>query len=161
MKKILLLILLFIGCDDSSPTGNEDVHPLVGVWIWTSTSTFDGTTTVSSVPSTDSDETIIMNEDGTMSMTGKLDGVSYTASGTWSTNSNKLTWIITLSGESTSNTLILDYTISETVFTGIVVNTVNGVEVTTTYIYTNSLNDSQTEDSVSPLIGKVMFKTVV
>tara|TARA_B110000467_G_C18173360_1_gene396441 strand:+ start:108 stop:539 length:432 start_codon:yes stop_codon:yes gene_type:complete len=134
---LLTLIVFFTNCDDKSST-ESTVDPLVGVWVWTSTTMTDGIETISESPSTGNTETIILNEDGSCSYIGQNPEGSYTGSGTWSTNGNKLTLIVTFSGESTSNTLIMDYSISGSVLTGIVINTYDGVQVTTTYLYIKS-----------------------
>ena len=142
MKKIInylsvfTLVLFLSNCDKSSTESTVD--PLVGVWTWTSTTMTDGTSTYTETPSTGNTETVIMNQDGTSSFTFTSDGETTTGSGTWSTNSNKLTWIITFPGESSSTTLILDYSVSGNVFTGSIVSTIEGTEVTTTYTYTKS-----------------------
>jgi len=142
LKKIIsylsvFTLVLFLSNCDKSPT-ESTVDPLVGVWTWVSTSMTDGTTTLTDTPTTGSSETVIMNEDGTSSFTFTSDGETLTGSGTWSTNGTKLTWTMIFSGESTSTTLILDYSISGNVFTGSKVETIDGDEVTTTYTYTKS-----------------------
>ena len=134
---VLTLILFLSNCDKSPTESTEStVDPLVGVWTWVSTNMTDGSTTISENSSDDENEIVIMNEDNTMSTTGKTSGVSFTGSGTWSKNGNYLTWNLTLSGESTVYTFILEYSISGNTFTGSKVDTIEGVEVTTTYTYT-------------------------
>ena len=134
---LLTLIIFFTNCDDKSST-QSTVHPLVGVWEWTSTTMTDGVTTITENPTTGNTETVIMNEDGTSSFTFTSNGGTSTGSGTWSTNSNKLTWIVTYPGESSSITMILDYSVSGNVFIGSLVSFIEGTEVTSTYTYTKS-----------------------
>ncbi len=133
---LLTLSLFLSNCDKSSTESTVD--PLVGVWEWTSTTMTDGTSTYTETSSTGDTETVIMNQDGTCSFTVTSGGETTTGSGTWSTNSNKLTWIVTFPGESSSTTVILDYSVSGNVFTGSMVSTIEGTEVTTTYTYTKS-----------------------
>ena len=133
---LLTLTLFLSNCDKSSTESTVD--PLVGVWEWTSTTMTDGTSTYTETPSTGEYEKVIIYQDGTCSFIYIYDGETTTGSGTWSTNSNKLTWIVTFPGESSSTTVILDYSVSGNVFTGSMVSTIDGTEVTTTYTYTKS-----------------------
>ena len=57
-------------------------------------------------------ETMILGEDGTYSSSGKMDGVSFTDSGSWSSTANKLTIM-----EDGEDTIIFDFSISGSTLT--------------------------------------------
>tara|TARA_Y100001960_G_C14227558_1_gene612136 strand:- start:167 stop:601 length:435 start_codon:yes stop_codon:yes gene_type:complete len=130
---IVLISLLIFSCADDNST-ESTVDPLVGVWTFVSLEISSDSITTTINSSDDQNEIVIMNEDNTMSVTGTSSGVSFTGSGTWSKNENYLIWNITLisSGQVyTSYTSILEYSISGNTFTGIAVDTIDGVEITT------------------------------
>ena len=104
MKKLLIIALLFVGCEKDSPT-ESSVHPLVGVWNQTEYTTSNGTTALDE----NMISTYIFNEDNTYN----YDSIDWDELGTWSTNDNKLTTIDTERNDS----IIRDYSISGDVLT--------------------------------------------
>ena len=92
MKKLLLIILLIVGCEETTEP-EDDIHPLVGVWNMTSLSFATGGATTTIDASDEFSIVLIFNEDGTFSNQGVMEGESHSESGTWSTSGNKLTVI--------------------------------------------------------------------
>ena len=118
MKKLLYPLVIFsilftIGCEDDK-AAEEDVNPLVGVWEMTSASFLiqsNPSETITITADANNIHTMILSEDGTYSSSGKMDGVSFTDSGSWSSTANKLT--IIEDGE----TIIVDFSISGSTLT--------------------------------------------
>ena len=116
MKKLLIIALLFWGCENST---EPEVHPLVGVWL-----AIEGTQTSSDGTVLDTiefDETISMthvfSEDGMFSSNFvSPDDGSESTTAIWSATGNKLT-IITQNPDNEDETIIFDYSISGTMLT--------------------------------------------
>ena len=119
MKKLLYPLVIFsilftIGCEDDK-AAEEDVNPLVGVWEMTSASFLiqsNPSETITITADNENSETMILGEDGTYSSSGKMDGVSFTDSGSWSSTANKLTIM-----EDGEDTIIFDFSISGSTLT--------------------------------------------
>ena len=120
MKKLLIIALLFGGCENST---EPEVHPLVGVWL-----AIEGTQTSSDGTVLDTiefDETISMthvfSEDGMLSSNFvSPDDGSESTTAIWSAAGNKLTIITqnpTQNPDNAGETTIFDYSISGTMLT--------------------------------------------
>ena len=128
MKKILLFVVLIVGCDESSLT-ESSVHPLVGVWETTEftvtqenlsqTVTLDETMSI----------TLIFGEDKIFSVTSTINGETTAVSHTWSATENKLTTIDNADGETEVN----DYSISGNILTITFEEIEDGVTTTTEF----------------------------
>ena len=129
MKKLLLIILLIVGCDNSTEPG---VNPLVGIWEGTELKITQGGGT---------QETYQMGEDtdiGTVTYIFGVDGIySHTSvssngivnsSGTWSSAGGKLTLVY---GDKTD---IMDFTLSGNILTH--TTEINEDDMTTTMVVT-------------------------
>ena len=119
MKKLLYPLFIFsilftIGCEDDK-AAEEDVNPLAGVWEMTSASFLiqsNPSQTITLTADADNNETMILGEDGTYSVSGNEDGYSYSGSGSWSSTANKLTIM-----EDGEETVIVDFSISGSTLT--------------------------------------------
>ena len=81
MKKLLLIALLIVGCEE---TTEPEVFTLVGLWDWIETKTVDGDETTIIVPDEDNQETYVYNADGTYSHYALVNGNEGTGNGTYS-----------------------------------------------------------------------------
>ena len=114
MKKLLIIALLVVGCEEDTPT-ESSVHPLVGVWegIEHSETYLSQTTTVEHNENTYVN--IMCGEDGII-YSVIATSIEITAkSGTWSATGNKLTIIYTYIED--DNTEIYNYSISGKILT--------------------------------------------
>ena len=95
MKKLLLILLLIVGCEES--TTESSVDPLVGIWEGVEiTSVGNGTTIIISLGENTQfgSVTWILGSDGVASVTSTdSDGTEETDNGIWSATGNKLTII--------------------------------------------------------------------
>ena len=121
MKKLLLPILLIVGCDNAT---ESSVDPLVGTWEITEITATSGSQSSTLTADDDNNQIQIFNEDGTYSYTGEIDGEIDSGNGTWSTNSNKLTMI------EDGETMVMDYSITGDVVTISITDTTDGETVT-------------------------------
>ena len=131
MIRRLIILLLIVGCDNS--TEPED-HPLVGVWVFSESSiNIGGEITTTSADNLNW-ETLIFNSDGSFSYEQMIDGETDTGNGTWSTNGNKMTFIVE------GVTQIYDYLINGAVFTYSyeIINPSDGSTLYAERIYTKS-----------------------
>ena len=105
-KKLLIILLLVVGCDNST---EPQVHPLVGVWEQTESKVtyISGLLSGSTVSTYGETITWIVGSDGVITYMSSTDSYS----GTWSASGNKLTII------STEETTIFDYSISGNILT--------------------------------------------
>ena len=101
---IVLFILLFPSC--TNPTGNSNLHPLVGTWEMTEIKVTIGEN-VTIINSDDQNyEIITFNDDKTYVYVSKAYGIDDSGNGTWSTNEGELTAM------SLEETVVWDYSIS-------------------------------------------------
>ena len=90
MKKLLLIVLLIVGCDNT--TGSK-YSGIVGVWKWVETTIGEENETTITVPDGENQSTLIYNADGTLSYTALNNGIEKTGNGTYSINNDILTEI--------------------------------------------------------------------
>ena len=102
--KLLLIILLIVGCDEYFLTETEEIDALVGSWEWMQqkVTTFeheriiDGQTytipesTFVNLPDTNNFRLLTFNEEKTFIMSGKMNGVDYLSTGIWSKNDSQI-----------------------------------------------------------------------
>ena len=101
---IVLFILLFPSC--TNPTGNSNLHPLVGTCEMTEINVTIGEN-VTIINSDDQNyEIITFNDDKTFVYVSKAYGIDESGNGTWSTNEGELTAM------SLEETVVWDYSIS-------------------------------------------------
>ena len=115
LKIILFSLMVFMGCEDDKVSESDPVNPLVGVWEMTSASILiqsNPSQTLTLTADANNSETMVLGEDGTYSYSGKIDGVSESGSGSWSSTGSKLT--IMVDGE---DTIIIDFSISGSTLT--------------------------------------------
>tara|TARA_B100002052_G_C15298514_1_gene339940 strand:+ start:30 stop:422 length:393 start_codon:yes stop_codon:yes gene_type:complete len=107
--------MVFIGCEDDKASESDSVNPLVGVWEMTSASILiqsNPSQTITINADANNSETMVLGEDGTYSFSGKIDGVSESGSGSWSSTGSKLTIM-----EDGEDTIIVDFSISGSTLT--------------------------------------------
>ena len=115
LKILLFSLMVFIGCEDDKASESDSVNPLVGVWEMTSASILiqsNPSQTITINADANNSETMVLGEDGTYSFSGKIDGVSESGSGSWSSTGSKLTIM-----EDGEDTIIVDFSISGSTLT--------------------------------------------
>ena len=115
LKILLFSLMVFIGCKDDKASESDSVNPLVGVWEMTSASILiqsNPSQTITINADANNSETMVLGEDGTYSYSGKIDGVSESGSGSWSSTGSKLTIM-----EDGEDTIIVDFSISGSTLT--------------------------------------------
>ena len=115
LKILLFSLMVFIGCEDDKASESDSVNPLVGVWEMTSASILiqsNPSQTITINADANNSETMVLGEDGTYSYSGKIDGVSESGSGSWSSTGSKLTIM-----EDGEDTIIVDFSISGSTLT--------------------------------------------
>ena len=115
LKILLFSLMVFISCKDDKASESDSVNPLVGVWEMTSASILiqsNPSQTITINADANNSETMVLGEDGTYSYSGKIDGVSESGSGSWSSTGSKLTIM-----EDGEDTIIVDFSISGSTLT--------------------------------------------
>ena len=115
LKIILFSLMVFMGCEDDKASESDPVNPLVGVWEMASASILiqsNPSQTLTITADANNSETMVLGEDGTYSYSGKIDGVSESGSGSWSSTGSKLTIM-----EDGEDTIIIDFSISGSTLT--------------------------------------------
>ena len=115
LKILLFSLMVFMGCEDVKASESDPVNPLVGVWEMASASILiqsNPSQTLTITADANNSETMVLGEDGTYSYSGKIDGVSESGSGSWSSTGSKLTIM-----EDGEDTIIIDFSISGSTLT--------------------------------------------
>ena len=115
LKILLFSLMVFMGCEDDKASESDPVNPLVGVWEMASASILiqsNPSQTLTITADANNSETMVLGEDGTYSYSGKIDEVSESGSGSWSSTGSKLTIM-----EDGEDTIIIDFSISGSTLT--------------------------------------------
>ena len=102
MKKLLLIALLIVGCEES--TTESSVDPLIGSWNWIQQTAIIGEQNITqnqeiiiipestfvNLPDTNNFRLLTFNEEKTFIMSGKMNGVDYLSTGVWSKNDSEI-----------------------------------------------------------------------
>ena len=128
--KLLLIVLLIVGCAENST--ESGVHPLVGVWLaieGTKTS-IDGTVLDTIIFDETNSANWIFSDDGMLSwILVSSENGSQSSTAIWSATDNKLT-IISQHPDNTGETTIWDYSISGTILSTVSIDSeLNNIEI--------------------------------
>ena len=102
MKKLLIIALLVVGCENL--TESEEIDALAGSWEWMQQTVTVGEqditvneetitipeTTFVNLPDTNNFRLLTFNEEKTFIMSGKMNGVDYLSTGIWSKDDSQI-----------------------------------------------------------------------
>tara|TARA_X000000368_G_scaffold173509_1_gene136801 strand:+ start:105 stop:566 length:462 start_codon:yes stop_codon:yes gene_type:complete len=102
MKKLLLILLLVVGCEE--PPTESSVDLLIGSWNWIQQTAIIGEQNITqnqetiiipgstfvNLPDTNNFRLLTFNEEKTFIMSGKMNGVDYLSTGAWSKNDSEI-----------------------------------------------------------------------